>query len=303
MSFFIRRIKRVFLCVLKCIPKASLFTTPIFFMFLIFGSFIHEKNSVMSFSNILLSLLSIFLCIWFICFVLSIRKFSLNSFHRFDEDILGDVFTGLNKKSAAFENALDIFGSNSFNNALELFLEIKSENFNLSTREKGIVSFYTGRCYHILGFCSNALINYEEAEKNNVSPEIMPLFKARCCSETGDINGALAIYNNLLDTKYKFSSYIRTEIGQMYLKLNDGISALKWFKEAMDKHENYAEALGGAAVAHTIMHDFSNGEECYRAALLNHINDSEHFSSYYKEIQAAALQEFNTPEAISDNSD
>ena len=84
---------------------------------------------------------------------------------------------------------------------------------------------------------------------------------------------------------------MRVEIGRMYIKLNDGENALKWFNEAIDRRECYANALGGAAIAYTLLRNFDKGEELYRMALLNNIDDPTGYSGYYKEIQAAVLLE------------
>ena len=43
-----------------------------------------------------------------------------------------------------------------------------------------------------------------------------------------------------------------------------------------------------------MLHNFKEGEELYRAALLNNISDPVSYSNYYKEIQAAALLEKHT---------
>ena len=67
--------------------------------------------------------------------------------------------------------------------------------------------------------------------------------------------------------------------------------ALKWFSEAVERHEDYGNALGGCAIAYTLLHDFEKGEDFYRKAILNHVPDSQGFTSYYKEIQAASLLE------------
>ena len=53
-------------------------------------------------------------------------------------------------------------------------------------------------------------------------------------------------------------------------------------------------ALGGAAIAQNMLHNFKEGEELYRAAMLNNIEDPKTYSNYYKEIQAAVLLETHT---------
>ena len=68
-------------------------------------------------------------------------------------------------------------------------------------------------------------------------------------------------------------------------------AALKWFNEAIERREQYASALGGAAIAQTMLHNLEEGESLYRQALLNHIDDSISFTRYYKEVQAAVMLE------------
>lgn len=303
MSFVFRRSKRVLRCVLRALPKAAMWTTPVLAIILILVS-IHygTLNSVNIFFTDVIELMSIiFLIAWLVFFAIEILKYSANAYHRYDEDIIGEAFTGIDKKSTVFELALDVFAANKFKHALEMFIEIGNGRFNLSNKEKGVLAFYCGRCYQIMGFYPNALYQYEQAESYNVIPDIMPLFIARCHAETGNTTKAFELYTKYRGSEYKFKSYVDTEIGQMYLRQNKIENALKWYLKAVNKHENYAEALGGAAVAYTILHKFDKGEECYRAALLNHINDSENFTSYYKEIQAAALMESHTAECREQN--
>ena len=81
-----------------------------------------------------------------------------------------------------------------------------------------------------------------------------------------------------MDTDYKYSDHMRCGDGQrMYIKLNDGETALKWFNEAIERREDYANALGGAAIAHTLLGHFDKGEELYKLAMLNNIDDPVDF--------------------------
>ena len=102
----------------------------------------------------------------------------------------------------------------------------------------------------------------------------------------GDIENALSLYNDVMyDRSTPVYQYVRTDIGKMYIKQDDAENALKWYQEAMDRHENYADAVAGAAIANLMLHNFDEAEKLYRKALLNRINIG--FIQYYKEIKNA----------------
>ncbi len=54
--------------------------------------------------------------------------------------------------------------------------------------------------------------------------------------------------------------------------------------EAVKLHENYADALGGAAIANLLLHNYPEAEEYYHMAVLNQIRDTEKFKKYYNEV-------------------
>ena len=215
--------------------------------------------------------------------------------HKYDPDIIGKNFTGMSKSSRAFRKGVKSMHEADFRMALEIFTDLEASAEDLSESEKGVLAFYRGRCYHILGAYPNAVMCYEKASDAGFSIPIMPLFTARCLAENGRTERALDIYKELLGSDNECKELIRTEIGNMYLKLNDGKNALKWFQEAIDLRENYAAALGGAAIANVLLRNFKEGEELYRSALLNHIEDSVSYTRYYKEIQAAVMLETKFP--------
>ena len=140
----------------------------------------------------------------------------------------------------------------------------------------------------------NAELCYQKAIENGFEMAELPLFRARCLSETGDTEGAVAILKEIIDTDHKYSNRARCEIGHIYVRLNDGDNALKWFNEAIERHENYAEALGGAALAYTLKKDFQKGEEYLRMASINQIDDLHGFMRYFKEIQGVVMFESHT---------
>ncbi|NLT08130.1 MAG: tetratricopeptide repeat protein [Ruminococcus sp.] len=288
------RAKRVLLCLIRSLPKA-LCTMSFFIMSMVVYHAVILKEESIPLAEVCVVMTAVFFIALMVFLGAELMKYSSsNAFHRYDEDLIGKAFTGLNKKSLLFENGLDLFHKGHFRTALEFFTDAGDDKFTLSQEEKGVLEFYRGRCYNILGTYPNAVICYDKAADAGFNTPVLPLFTARCCIGNGDIERAKQIYNGLLDTDYEHADMIRTEFGKLYLKQNDGENALKWFQEAIDRHENYADALGGAAIAQNMLHNFKEGEELYRAALLNNISDPVSYSNYYKEIQAAALLETHT---------
>lgn len=218
----------------------------------------------------------------------------------YDSDIIGNNFTGFSKKSRLFKKSLDNFFHGAPNYSLSGLNRLEEEfGGSLTDSEKAIVHFYTARCYDVMDYYPNAMKYYDIAEKDGFDNPILRFFKARCVCSMGDTDEAVELYMKILsDENDIFRQYVRTDIGRMYLNANDAESALKWYSEAIDRHENYADALGGAAIAHTMLHNFKEGENLYRAALLNRIHDPDGYSDYYKRIQAAALTESHTTEAL-----
>ncbi|MBR3282368.1 MAG: tetratricopeptide repeat protein [Ruminococcus sp.] len=288
------RAKRVLLCLIRSLPKA-LSVMSLFIIGMVGYYALITKEESIPITEISVPIYVTFIVAWAVFFSAELMKYSSSHFfHRYDEDLIGKAFTGLNKKSLLFEDGLDLFHKGHFRSALEYFTDAGDDRFVLSQEEKGVLEFYRGRCYNILGTYPNAIICYDNAAAAGFSTPVLPLFTARCCIGNGDIERAKKIYGDLLDTDYEHGYLIRTEFGKLYLKLNDGENALKWFQEAIERHENYADALGGAAIAQNMLHNFKAGEELYRAALLNNISDPVNYSNYYKEIQAAALLETHT---------
>lgn len=233
----------------------------------------------------------IVLAMWAVVSFIDVLRYGTNIHHMYDDDIIGKAFTGFGRKSVIFETALADFNKERYQQALDGFSAIEQGNFRLSDLETGVVNYYRGRCYQIMGFLPNAAKCYEKSTDSGFFAPYMPFFLARCYGGSGDTERALMMYSTLMEGDPPLSSLARTEAGHMYLKLNDGKNALIWFNEAIDRHENYAEALGGAAVAHTLLGDIQKGEELYKMALLNKIHDPEDFMSYFKQVQAAVMLE------------
>ncbi len=292
-SILAARTRRVLLCFWRSIPIALaasfVFSMAVFAMLMLTG----DKDT--TFSDVMTSMFTTFLLYWTGISFYKIAHLKRSIFHQFDGEIIGNAFTGINRKSRIFEKGLELFHSGDFRSALEVFTDLGNEEKNMSKEEKGVNEFNRGRCYHILDACPNAVICYENAlEKGFYIPEL-PIFVARCHAQNGYTEKAQQLYEELLNRNdYQYSNRIRCEIGDMYLKLNKGETALKWFEEAIERHESYASALGGAAIAQTMLHNLKEGEALYRQALLNNIEDSMGFTRYYKEIQAAVMLEHNS---------
>ena len=246
-------------------------------------------SSSIMLADALIIMLTILLPLWIIFFFLEIKKYGLKIFHRYDEDIIGGAFTGFDKKSRIFEAGVHTFHSCDFRGALEIFTELDASDLTRSSEEQAVVSFYRGRCYQIMGIYPNALINYEKAEENGFTLAEMPIFRARCLAESGNTKKAVEVLMKLVDSDHYYSSRARYEIGNIYLKLNDGETALKWYNEAIERRESYAAALGGAAIAYNLLKEFDKASEYFRLAMLNNIEDPHGFTNYFEEVQAAVM--------------
>lgn len=292
-SILLRRAKRVLLCLRRSLTKALALQSVMMFILLVFSYFYFGGE--VRYSDVLMAMFLFLSLTWAICFIQQLVRYGLNTFHRYDEDMIGEAFADLSRTAAIFEEGLERFNNGEFGKALAIFTELDNASVKKTVKEQGVLSFYRGRCYHILGMYPNAVICYDKASEQGFSMDALPLFTAACCAKNGDQSRAMKIYSSLLGTDHKYAGIVRTEIGHMYLKLNDGENALKWFMEAVERHENYAEALGGAAVAMTLLNRIREGEKYYRAALLNCIENSEEFTRYYKEVQAAVMLEPHQP--------
>ncbi|MCM1006583.1 MAG: tetratricopeptide repeat protein [Ruminococcus flavefaciens] len=285
-------VKRILICIIRAVPKAFAIEGAAALLLFIFSSFYFNGGAV-SYSEASESLIMIFFVIWLIFFIEQLRRYSSNFFHRYDDELIGKAFTGLNRKSLLFEKGLECFAQKEFRIALEIFTDLEDEKYRKTQQEYGVISFYRGRCYDILQAYPNALMCYEKAIENNFYYDGLPLLIARANFENGETQRAVDMYQELLDSERenRYERIVRTSLGHIYLKTGDSETALKWFQDAIDRHENYAEALAGAAIAQVNLHNFEEGDKLYRLALINNIENSENFTNYYKEIQAAALLE------------
>lgn len=205
------------------------------------------------------------------------------SIHKIDADIIGNNFIGFGKKSRNFRKAVEDFCNDDFPKAINELKDIE-EKYNLSDSENGVLCFYMARCYDIMSYYPNALNYYEKAEKSGFSDESIILFKANCIGASGDTEQALSIYNDILNSDNRYSIYVRTYIGRMYLENRQPEKALKWYLEAVEKRENYAMALGGCSLAYLMLGNNEESRKYYQYAIINNMSDLEGFKAYYKEI-------------------
>jgi len=218
------------------------------------------------------------------------RKYKASIIHKYDHEIIGENFKGIGTKDIKFEQAAGLLFLHKHRDALNLFHEIK-EKHKLTEDEKGVLDFYLARCYHAMQYPANALKYYEEARQKGFDHDLLSIFEARCHGEMDNMDTAVELYSNILETENRYKALIRTDIGRLFLLQDKSEEALKWFLAAVEKNEDFANALGGCALAYTLLHDFEKGEHFFRRAILNNIPDSHGFTMYFKEVQAMAVLE------------
>ncbi|MBO5383698.1 MAG: hypothetical protein J6A30_05300 [Ruminococcus sp.] len=295
MNRFIRRIKRNLICLKKAQKKSARIAISVMYIaFLFFGLsyFLEDSEEITEILLVIaLFVLIVDIFITYCYYIIERSNYRFFAFHKYDDELIGNNFTGFKKKDKIFSTALDELFSKRVKNALDLFISLK--DYELSDSEKGIVHFYIARCYQLIGFPSNALSNYETALSFNFNHNLVPLFMSRCCGDMGEIDKAIEIFNETLENKNEYIGIFKTDIGRMYLAENNGREALKWFLDAVEKREDYSNALGGCAIAYTLIHDLESGEKYYKKALLNNISNPNDFTSYYKKIQASVILDGN----------
>lgn len=215
------------------------------------------------------------------------------NFHKYDPELIGDNFIGFNKKCRMFKKNLELLFSHRVNYALIGFKSMEEEfDGEMDSGEKSVLDFYIARCYDLMGFYPNAARYYQFSKNLGFRNRVIDFLSARCAGSMGDVENALIMYNDVMyDESTPIYQYVRTDIGKMYIKQDDAENALKWYTEAMDRHENYADAAAGAAIANLMLHNFDEADRLYRTALLNRIKDVMGFTEYYKEIKNAVSME------------
>ena len=284
-SVLAMRAKRVLICIKRSVIKAAAFVPIAMTGIMIYEAIKHKGGSV---SRVSIIEMTVF-CFFFALVAFSadmIGKYNGKLYHLYDEELIGRSFTGLNRSSVIFEQALELFHKNAFRMALEMFTDLEISGEKLSQQETAILEFYRGRCYHILDTYPNAILCYWKARENGFYIPEMSIFEARCHVGSGNYEKAEALYKELMTKDYKYRDRIRCELGNMYLKMDDGLTALKWFGESIEKHENYASAVGGAAIAQAMLGNTEKSAELYRLAILNNIDNADDFKHYYRGIIA-----------------
>ncbi len=275
-----KNFKAKFMGFIKNISEGVIFgnfvATVIFQIFCVFLALIGEPD----FFNI-----TVFYLVLDIFVIIStvFALYKSGSIHKIDADIIGNNFIGFGKKSRNFRKAVEDFCNDDFPKAINELKDIE-EKYNLSDSENGVLCFYMARCYDIMSYYPNALNYYEKAEKFGFSDESIILFKANCIGASGDTEQALSIYNDILNSDNRYSIYVRTYIGKMYLENRQPEKALKWYLEAVEKRENYAMALGGCSLAYLMLGNNEESRKYYQYAIINNMSDLEGFKAYYKEI-------------------
>jgi tetratricopeptide (TPR) repeat protein len=284
-SVLAMRTKRVLLCIKRSVIKAAAFV-PVSMTAIMIYEAVKYKGGSVSRLQIIEMLIFSFLFFLIAFSADSIAKYKGRLYHLYDEELIGKAFTGLKRSSITFEQALELFHKNDFRMALEMFTDLENSGDKLSQQETAILEFYRGRCYHILDTFPNAILCYWKAKEGGFYIPEMSIFEARCHVGSGNYEKAEALYKELMTKDYKYRDRIRCELGNMYLKMDDGLTALKWFGESIEKHENYASAVGGAAIAQAMLGNTEKSAELYRLAILNNIDNADDFKHYYRGIIA-----------------
>lgn len=172
-----------------------------------------------------------------------------------------------------------------FNSALDMLKDM-AENEQDSGR-LAVVSFYTGRCYQLMGYPANGVIYYKNAIENGLDTNDTYLLAARCLTQNGRFDEAVEYYNILLDRDCYFD-FIYTDMGIAYLKKGDGEKALENFEKSLDEGKNYAFALGGCSLACLLLKNLEKSNEYYKKALTCNMEDLNGFKTFYCNIAEAA---------------
>lgn len=209
---------------------------------------------------------------------------------RADAKLIGRNFGGFRRQDRRFCDGMEAYAKDDTRNALELFLAV--QEYDLTESETGVLSFYIGRCYQILGCPSNAVPYYEKARKNGFSREFALLFEARAQAEGGAFDESYAAFRDLLDHDPPFEFYfLCTDIGFLFVRQKKPEEAAVWFERSIAEHKNFAFALSGMAIVSLQRGDFAAAQDYHYKALVNHLKDPASFRRYYEETKALMLEE------------
>ena len=201
-----------------------------------------------------------------------------------EQRLLRNVYKGLRRKSLLFRAAVRQLNEMQLNDALEGFQAVKE--MKLSDAERRVLMFYLGRCYHLMGYSTNAAVAYDEAIRMGFDEEIAYVFAARCEILTGGFEQALDYYNILIGRNTELD-YIYTDIGMLYLKRNDAQRALETFEKSIELKRNVVFARGGCALAYLLLDRPEESRRLFETAVLNGDEDVDGFKTYYNEVAEA----------------
>ena len=289
LSILARRAARVWLCIKRSVIQGSALAFLYISAYSLY-SYIFTDDSGLEWYDLFQHLT--------IAFIVGVTAFTLiklanykgKLYHLYDEDIIGDAFTGLKRSSMIFENGFELFRNEEFRAALEIFTDLQNDDKKLSQKEISVLDFYRGRCYDILGASPNALICYKKCRTNGFFIPELPIFTGRCLGRIGSTDKAEEIFKSYMRDDYIYHDRMRFEIGNMYLKANKCEEALKWFNESIEEHEAYADSLGGAAIACVMLGRCSEGKEFFRQSLINTVNYRKDFTKHFNELLNSAEQ-------------
>ncbi len=205
--------------------------------------------------------------------------------------IIGDNFRRRGIVPTAFMAAVKELRQMNVGSALETFKELaETDESKITPSEKAVLSYYTGRCYQMMGYTTNAVNCYQQSIDDGFDEPSAYIFAGRCCTAAGDFDRGEKYYDTLLekresDPKYAANiDYIYTDKGMLYIKKGDGKTAMEMFSLSIEKRMNYAFALGGCAIALLLLGDTESSKDYYARAVANNVDDLTGFKEYYKEV-------------------
>lgn len=218
-------------------------------------------------------------------------KEMIHAILRSDEHLIGKNFGGFRKQDKLFCAGMEAYAADRPREALEYFLAVQKD-FSLTESESGVLSFYLGRCYQLLDCPSNAVTYYQNARAKGFSEPFSKLFEARSCSECGDFQNSLKLFEDLLENDPpKEFFFLYTDIGYLFIKQKQPDTAEEWFRKSIDKKQNYAFALGGMAIASLQKGDFAAAQDYHYKALVNRLENAVSFRKYFDETKRLMLAE------------
>ncbi len=205
-------------------------------------------------------------------------KYSSSKLGEFDRNMLMQF--GVRYERQLREAIIDMHCFD-FNTALDKYEELFEKQ--LADNQKVVLSFYTGRCYQLMGYPANAVKHFETCLELGMKLNDVYLLAARCLTQNGRFDDAIEYYSVLIERESYFE-FIYTDIGLAYLKKGDGEKALEYFRKSVDEGMNYSFALGGCSLACLQMKDLEKSNEYFKEAVRCSMEDVNGFKVYYCSI-------------------